>query len=223
MSVLSKLASRQGRRDEELNKELGQELARTKNIEGIQEIAENLWNKDTKIQSDCDGVMEEIARNEPELIEAYVFDFLKLLSSKRNRRVWQSMICLSLIADRKPREIFENREAILKVMERGSVIVQDNGIKTLAKVASAKGEYNQVIFPYLMGQLRICRSKSVPQYAESIFCAVNSENGEEYKEILTQRFEELSTSQQRRVEKILKKLGYEGRAAAKPSFSTVHF
>ena len=117
------------------------------------------------------------------------------------------MICLALIADRRPKEIFENREAIVKVVEKGSVIVQDNGIKTLAKVAAAEDEYNRVIFPYLMEQLRTCRSKSVPQYAESIFCAVNLEKGEEYIKILTRRFEELSTSQQRRVKKILEKLG----------------
>jgi len=206
MSMLSKLASMQDRRDEELNKELGQELARTKNIDGIREIAENLWNKDTKIQSDCDGVMEEIGRNEPELIETYVMDFLKLLSSKRNRRVWQSMICLSLIADRKPREIFKNREDIVNAMEKGSVITQDNGIKTLAKVASTEDKYNQVIFPYLMERLKTCRSKSVPQYAESILCAINSENEEKYKEILTQRYEELTKPQQRRAKKILKQL-----------------
>jgi len=204
--MLSKLASMQDRRDEELNKELGQELARTKNIDGIREIAENLWNKDTKIQSDCDGVMEEIGRNEPELIETYVMDFLKLLSSKRNRRVWQSMICLSLIADRKPREIFKNREDIVNAMEKGSVITQDNGIKTLAKVASTEDKYNQVIFPYLMERLKTCRSKSVPQYAESILCAINSENEEKYKEILTQRYEELTKPQQRRAKKILKQL-----------------
>jgi len=206
MSLLSRLSSAQERRDEELNKELARELVQTKNIAGIQEIVENLWHQDTKIQSDCDGVMEEIGRNEPELIETYVFDFLQLISSKRNRRVWQSMICLSLIADRKTEEIFENRAKIIKVMEKGSVITQDNGIKTLAKVAAANNEYNQEIFPYLMEQLRDCRLKSVPQYTESILCAVNTENGAEFKEILHQRFEELSAAQQSRVKKVLKKL-----------------
>ena len=68
MSVLSILASIQDRRDEEPTKELARELVRTNNVEGIQEIAENLWNKDKRIQSDCDGVIEEIGRNAPELI-----------------------------------------------------------------------------------------------------------------------------------------------------------
>jgi hypothetical protein len=206
MAILSRLSSAQDRRDEELNKELARELVHEKNIAGIQEIAENLWNQDPRIQSDCDGVLEEIGRQAPELIEAYVFDFLKLLTSKRNRRVWQSMICLSLIADRKPAEIFENRVAIIEVIEKGSVITQDNGIKTLAKVAAANDEYRQELFPYLIEQLRDCRSKSVPQYAESILCAVNPENGAEFQAVLTQRLEELTTSQQRRAQQVLQKL-----------------
>lgn len=133
-------------------------------------------------------------------------EIIVLLSSKRNRRVWQSMICLSLIADRKPKDIYENRAKIAKAMERGSIITQDHGLKTLAKVASANNTNNQEIFPYLMKQLRGCRAKSVPQYAESILCAVNSENVEEFREILAWRFEELSASQQRRVKAALKKM-----------------
>ena len=206
MSVLQKLASQQGRKDEEPNKALGRELVRTVNLAGIEEIADNLWNPDPRIQSDCDGVMEEIGRQAPERIEAYVSDFLKLLSHKRNRRVWQAMICLSLIAERKPKEIFEHRTEILQAMEVGSVITQDNGIKTLAKVAAAGEAYNQVIFPYLLAQLGSCRPKSVPQYAESILCAINPENKGDYKEILVQRLTELSPHQHRRVQKVLKQL-----------------
>ena len=206
MSVLYKLASMQDRRDEEPNKDLAKELVAQNNTEGIREIAENLWNKDKKIQGDCDSVMEEIGRNAPELIEEYVADFLKLLSSKNNRRVWGAMINLSLIADRKPKEIFESFESISKTIENGSVITQDNGIKTLAIVASKEEEYNQVIFPFLIQQLKTCRPKSVPQYAESIFCAVKSDNREQYIDVLNQRLDILTSSQQIRVKKLLRKL-----------------
>jgi hypothetical protein len=206
MSLLTQLSSAQGRRDEELNKKLARELVQTKNITGIQEIAENLWNEDPKIQSDCDGVMEEIGRNDPELIAPYVFDFLKLISNKRNRRVWQAMICLSLIAELKASDIFDHREDIFQAMEKGSVITLDNGIKTLAGVASVTEDFNEEIFPYLMEQLERCRSKSVPLYAESIFCAVNPSNREQYKNILEQRKEELSIPQQKRVQKILRRM-----------------
>jgi hypothetical protein len=196
----------QDRKDEEPNKELARELVQTNNLDGIREIADNLWHQDPKIQSDCDGVMEEIGRNDPGLIEPYVNDFLKLLSSKRNRRVWQSMICLGLITDRKAAEIYEKRKEIIETMNKGSVITQDNGVKVLANIAAASDEYNKDLFPYLMEQLSSCRPKSLPQYAESIYAAVSGENAEEYQNILNQRLEELSTAQQKRVQKVLGKL-----------------
>ena len=204
MSVLSKLASAQGRKDEEPNKDLGRELVENHDIEGIREIAENLWNKDKRVQTDCLSVLEQVGLLEPELIENYVADFIELIFSKDNRLVWAAMINLALIADRKPQEIFEHYDDIVKVIEKGSVITKDNGIKTLAKIASTSTEYKEVIVPYLMEQLRSCRSKSVPQYAESIRVAVNLDNQEQYLSILNERLDALSAAQQRRVKKLLK-------------------
>ena len=88
MSVLNKLACSQGRRDEAPNQELARELAETENRAGIKEIAENLWNKDKKIQNDCVKVLYEVGYKKPELISDYVGDFLKLLKSANNRLVW---------------------------------------------------------------------------------------------------------------------------------------
>ena len=204
MSVLSKLASAQDRKDEEPNKDLGRELVENHDIEGIREIAENLWNKDKRVQTDCLSVLEQVGWLEPELIENYVADFIELTFSRDNRLVWAAMINLALIADRKPQEIFEQYDDIVKVIEKGSVITQDNGIKTLAKVASTSTEYEEVIVPYLLEQLRRCRSKSVPQYAESIRVSVNSDFQEQYLSILNERLDALSAAQQRRVKKLLK-------------------
>jgi hypothetical protein len=86
------------------------------------------------------------------------------------------------------------------------VITKDNGIKTLAKVASTSAEYKEAVFPYLMEQLRGCRPKSVPQYAESIRCAIDAENQEQVLSILHERFDELSAAQQKRVKRLLKQL-----------------
>jgi len=203
MSVLAKLASAQNRKDEEPNKDLGKELVENRDIAGIQEVAENLWNKDRRVQTDCLSVLEQVGLLAPELIEDYVSDFIQLVFCKNNRLVWAAMINLAPIADRQPQAIFKEYEGLLKVIETGSVITQDNGIKTLAKVASASSEYQQVIYPFLMEQLKSCRSKSVPQYAESIRIAINSENQEQYLKVLNERYETLSTAQQRRLKKLL--------------------
>lgn len=206
MSVLTKLACMQDRRDEEPNENLARELVERKETEGIKEIAENLWNKDRNVQSDCASVLEQIGHLAPELIEDYVSDFLKLLSSKNNRLVWGAMITLAMVADRKPEEIFANRDTIVEAIKGGSVITRDNGLKTLAIVASVNEEYSEAIFPFLIEHLRTCRPKSVPQHAESIMRAVRPENQEQYIDVLSQRYDTLSSSQQRRVRKLLRAL-----------------
>ncbi len=206
MSVLTELACMQNRRDETPNKDLASELAEKKDTEGIKEIVENLWNKDKNIQSDCASVLEEIGRMAPELIQDYVSDLLRLLSSKNNRLVWGAMIILSLVADRKPQEIFDNLDDVVEAIKNGSVITRDNGIKTLATIASADEEYNEAIFPFLIEHLKRCRPKDVPQHAESIMCAVNSENQELYIDVLNQRFDTLRSSQQKRVKRLLRAL-----------------
>ena len=204
MSILTKLACQQNRRDETPNKNLARELVEKKDIEAIKEIAENLWNRDKNIQSDCIAVFEYIGYLAPELIEDYVSDLLKLISNRNNRLVWGAMITLALVADRKPEDVFANLDAIIRAIEKGSVITRDNGIKTLAALASVNEEYNEVVFPLLIEHLKSCRPKSVPQHAESVMRAVNSENQEQFTAVLHQRFDILSSTQQRRVKKLLK-------------------
>jgi hypothetical protein len=206
MSVLLKLAGAQDRRDEQPNKDLGRQLVENHDIAGIQEVAENLWNEDKQVRTDCLSVLEQVGLLEPELIEDHVADFVELVFSRDNRLVWAAMINLALIADRKPHEIFERFDDLVLVIEKGSVITKDNGIKTLAKVASTSTEYEELIAPYLMEQLKTCRSKSVPQYAESIRCTIGPDYQEQYLSILNERFNALSAAQQRRVRKVMNTL-----------------
>jgi hypothetical protein len=206
MSVLNKLASIQGRKDEALNQELARALARDNDRQSIKEIAENIWNKDKNIQSDCIGIMEYLGHVDPELIEDYVLDFLKLLQSTNNRLVWGGMIALSIIADRKPNEIVQHLNEITQAMAKGSVITVDNGIKILAKVASVREDHNMRIFPFLIDHLKKCRPKDLPQHAESIEYAVNKASKEEFLLALSAREKDLSSSQKARIKKIYKRL-----------------
>ena len=95
MSVLDQLASSLGRRDEAPNQELARTLATAKDKKGIRKLAENLWNRDKNIQSDCIKVLYEIGALEPKLIADYADDFVKCLRSKNNRLVWGGMTALA--------------------------------------------------------------------------------------------------------------------------------
>jgi len=202
-SIIPELASRQNRRDEEPNKTLGKRLVESRDLDGIREAADNLNNDDRKIRIDCLAVLEQVGLLEPALIEDYLDDFYNLTLCDDNRLVWAAMINIALIADRKPEYILENFDEITKIIAKGSVITQDNGIKILARAGATSLSYNEIVFPYLMEQLKNCRPKSLPQYAESIQIAVRPENQTQFLDILSERIDELSTAQKKRITKVI--------------------
>lgn len=206
MSVLEKLACSLGRQDEIPNQELARELVDTGNLEGIQEIAANLWNKQSAIRADCIKVIYEIGALKPDLISDYAPDFIKLLVSRNNRMVWGAMYSLSAISKLKAGELYQALPAIKKAMEQGSVITVDCGVKTLAGIASQEAEYQKEIVPYLLAHLAKCRTKEVPQHAESTLAAISGEFISPFKDVLLARMEEMTTPQTQRIKRILKSL-----------------
>jgi hypothetical protein len=204
MSLLNRLASSLGRRDEIPNQELARDLAAKKDSKGIHEIAENLWSKDRHIQADCIKVLYEIGSIEPKLIADYTQDFVKLLCSKNNRLVWGGMTALAEVAKANSAVAFKYLDEIKKAKETGSVITVDNAISTLAYTAAATDNYNKAIFPYLLKHLAGCRPKEVPQHAEKTLPAVNSSNKADFIKVLEKRMEDLSGSGLARVKKVIK-------------------
>lgn len=206
MSVIDRLSSSLGRKDQEPNKELAQELCEKRDEESIAQLVANLSNSDKRIQSDCIAVMEYIGYSNPELIAQYVDTFLQIVTSKNNRMVWGAMIALSTITLEKADDVFNNIDIIFTAIEHGSVITIDNGISVIAKVASANETYEKKLVPWLLEHLSLCRTKEVGQHAEKSIIAMNERNKEQFIQILSKRMEELSSSQKTRVRKVLKNL-----------------
>ena len=207
MSVLNKLASSLGRKDNIPNQELAKEIANSNNYKPVAELVEILQNtKDKRIQSDCIKTLYEVGYIKPELISDYYKFFLELLKSKNNRLVWGSMIALNTISKIKPKEIYENLIEILNATDKGSVITKDNGIGILINLSS-KNEYTKEAFPLLMDQLRKSEPKQLPMYAERTLPIINETNKIEFINLLTERISELEKqSQKKRIEKVLRKL-----------------
>lgn len=205
MSVLQKIACFQKRRDEVPNQELARELAGTRNLAGIQEIAAHLWDKNPNVQSDCLKVLYEIGFLEPALIAAYAEDFVKLTQHKQNRLVWGGMIALSTIAGLKAAALFKHVDLLKAALNNGSVITVDNAVKTLALIAASDAKYNQAIFPHLLAHLAHCRPKDVPQHSEKTLVAVTSRNRAAFIATLEKRVPELTNPQAARVGKVIKR------------------
>lgn len=204
MSVLGKIAHFQDRRDEVPNQEVARELAQTRSLADIREIAENLWNKEPNIQSDCLKVLYELGYLATELIADYLDDFLKLLKHRNNRMVWGGMIALSTIAGLQADRIFPHVDEIQKTMETGSVITNDAGIKTLTEVAARKDEYRARIVPYLLERLSNSRPVDAPRYAEIILAAIDTADKAEFVKILEKRMEAASGSRLARLMNAIK-------------------
>ena len=204
MSTLEKIAYFQGRRDEVPNQLLAKELAETRNVQGIAEIAENLENKKKNVRSDCLKVLYEIGYLRPELIAPYAGDFLKLLESRNNRLVWGGIIALSTIAEIAADEVYPHVAEIQRTMEGGSVITVDSGIRTLARLAGTSYERRATLFPYLISHLRTCRPSDVPRHAEMILGAVRGDNKDEFRAVLQARMPQITPAQAARLKKVVR-------------------
>lgn len=206
MTILNKLASQLERNDEQPNIELAYELVKENNVEGIKEIIESLLCGNKKIKQDCIKVIYEIGKLKPELISEDVLVFIELLKSPNNRLVWGAMQVISTIATLSSGVLMDHLHSIKLAIKMGSVITVDKGILTLAKLATVNEEYNEQIFPFLLEHLKTCRTKEIPQHAESTLIAVTDKNKMEFIKVLQEREQYLTVPQKKRVKKILTNL-----------------
>jgi hypothetical protein len=202
--LLNRLGYLQTRRDRTPNLDLARDLATRHDLAGIREIAENMWNDNKNIHSDCMNVMYEIGRVDPNLITPYAGEFIKFLKSKHQNMAQGAMIALSEVAKVKPDFIFKHLDEIKKVKETGSEIAVNKSISALAQTAAANEDYSKVVFPYLLQHILSCHHKEVPEHAERILPAVNENNKAEFIKTLEKRQDELSGSDFTRLNKIIR-------------------
>jgi hypothetical protein len=206
MTVINLLASTQGLKGNETNISLAKEISSSNNKGAVEELIDNLNNKNKNIQSDCIKTLYEIGYLKPELIANYYAEFIKLLTSKNNRLVWGGMIAISTITEIKHQEIFASLNEIMKIVEKGSVITIDCGIEILARL-NKYDNYNNTTEPFLTEQLWKCPIKQLPMYIEKSQISINKENKEIYKTIIEKRITECDKdSQIKRLERSLKQI-----------------
>jgi hypothetical protein len=205
MNAIELLATSLNRRDDVPNQELAVEIINSKRADWVKDLVENLNHKDKNIQSDCIKVLYEIGeRGVAPMIAPYFQTFANLLESKNNRLVWGSMYALDTIAQVKPADIFSVLPAVLKAIDKGSVITVDGGVSILAKLAAVK-EFAETAFPLLMEQLQRCPAKQLPMYAEKSVKAISAVNKNLFVQLIEQRYSEMDKdSQKKRLDKVLK-------------------
>jgi len=207
MSVIYKLATSLGRRDEVPNQELAKFIVDTNENKCVKELIEHLQNdKNRKIQNDCIKTLYEIGYIKPDLISSYTDIFVRMLKNENNRLIWGSMIAIDTITDIVAEKVYKRLSDIMTAIDKGSVITKDAGVEILAKL-SANKKYTENTFPLLLEQLKFCPAKQLGQYAEKALLAITEKNKEEFIQLLHSRMPDLERDTQRkRINKVLKKL-----------------
>lgn len=206
MSVIEKLATSLGRRDEVPNQELAKQIVGANDKKAVKEIVENLDNKNVAIKSDCIKVIYEIGALKPQLIADFDKEFVALLDDKNNRLKWGAMIALDMITFEKPVAIYNALAKILDTADKGTVITNDHCVGILIKLCAVK-DYADDAFSLLNERLLKSPTNQLPMYAEKAFPIINDKNKARFIVTLTSRLSEIEKDTKRiRVEKILKKV-----------------
>jgi len=206
MTIIDKLATSLGRKDEGPNQELAEYIAERDDGEAVKELVNNLYNKDKGIQSDCIKVLYEIGALKPSLVAEYSKEFTALLDHKNNRLVWGAMTALDAITLENPEVIYAALAKIVDIADKGSVITKDHGVNILIKLCSVE-QYADHAFALLIEQLKKCPTNQLPMYAENAISIINDKNKALYIETLSSRLDDIEKETKRkRVEKVIKKL-----------------
>ena len=203
MSIIHKLASALERSDEVPNQLLAKQIAASDDKIAVQELVDNLANKDKAIQNDCIKVLYEIGATKPELIADEADTFSKLFGSRNNRLVWGAMTALGAVASINIAAIAKHIDILLHATETGSVITQDWGIRMLAIVCAKDKAAAKKIFPFLIHFLENCPAKDMPRHAESMLPALNADNRSHILSALETRQSALKPAQAKRVIKLM--------------------
>ncbi len=207
MSIIEKLATSLGRRDEVPNQELARDIAAREDLDGVRELIANLSHKNTAIQNDCIKTLYEIGEIKPKMIAPYLKNFLALLGSKNNRLQWGAMTALEYIVKEKPAEIFAVLGKIIDAADKGSVITRDRCVNILISLTAEK-KYRDKTFPLLIEQLMTCPTNQFPMYAENALPVIDAGLKDRFVKTLVGRLDEIEReSGRKRVEKVIKKLG----------------
>lgn len=206
MSVLAKLSSALGRRDEAANVALAADVAERGDKAAVKELVEGMTQGDKRTQSDCVKALYEIGERRPALVAAYVDEFASLLANKNDRLVWGAMTALDTIAEIRGKEIYSRLPEIMRAAGGKSIIARDHAVMILAKLARTPA-YALRCVKLLFEQLSSAPDNQLGLYAETTLPALPPKAHTEFADILSRRMSSLKKdSHKRRIAKLLSKL-----------------
>ena len=204
--VIELLATSLGKRDEEPNIRLAEQIVKKEDNGHVAELMELLQHKKTDVRNDAIKVLYEIGERNSTMISGYLKNFIALLSHKDNRMQLGAMCALSAISKSEPQLLAKHLTTIVEAMDRGTVITRDHGIYILCHISKLRKEHEHAI-ELLLEQVDKSPVNQLPMYAEKTAEVISFAYVPRLVRILEARSDVAEIpSKAKRVEKVIKQL-----------------
>jgi len=207
MNIRNRFARSQGISNEIPNKQLASEIVASSDEASIREILQILReSKKPDELSDGLKVLEMVGEQNPGLLADAFTPVFTLLQHTQNKIQWRAMSALSTFSFLHPATTFDNLGVILDLMDQGSVITRDHGVKILIGLYK-EDAYRRDIGPLLLEQVTAAPDNQLGQYAEKWMPVITREDRAKLIHVLEMRQPELvNPSHQKRISRVLLKL-----------------
>ena len=207
MSISDRFSRSNGTRNEQLNKQLAKEIVTARDQELVNEVIGVLkTSQSADVLSDGLKVVEMIGEEAPELVETAFETVLGLLDHQQNKIQWRAMSALSTFCEFHPTALYEQLGKILKIMDSGSVITRDHGVRILIMLYQ-KANYRNTLTQLLKEQILMAPDNQLGQYAEKWMAVIDREDIPLLIKQLEVRQQDLtSPSHQKRISRVLQQL-----------------
>lgn len=207
MSIVHRLASAQGRRDEGPNIELAIDIANSGDQEAMDELAGLVPTATRKLRHDALKTMYEVGDRRPELLLPHFDLLVEQLASKDNRTLWSGLIGLSVLANVAQKQLMPQLQTILAAAERSTVIARDKAMMIMAGLAGRDEFYDEVL-PQMLRHVSGAKDNQFPTYVEAASRVIAKNDHAKLARVITLRGEMVAhPAKQKRLEKVLKRLG----------------
>jgi len=207
MTIIDQLSTSQADRTQNPNKRLASKIVLANDLAAIEELVSLLQSPpNTDLLADALKVLEMIGEQDESMIIDTYSKVEPLLGHRSNKIQWRAMSVLSLIASFYKKEIYGRLTSLLDLMDSGSVITRDHGVKILIQLYMDE-KYKEEISDLLTEQVMIAPDNQLGQYSEKWMAVIDQEDIARLIDVLEKRQPDLANpSHQNRISRVLKKL-----------------
>jgi hypothetical protein len=196
VGIVDELSSSIGRRDEQPNFWVAEDLADEPDPVGVAELVSLLAGADPDLAADAATALYRLAELDPGQVAPHSAAIAAFLAGPSNRLVWGAMTILRGVAAAHPEAVAPHVGALMRAVSTGTVITQDHGVGALAATRVPRA------LDFALEHLRTCGYHYVPLRAERVAPFVG-DRWPEFRDAVESRLPEQNVHGARRIRRLL--------------------